>query len=131
MPDANGMPLDEDVCHCGKLALDHTVREARVCSPAEHLNLPYAESEKPAYTLAEAHGPVAGAVIVKAAAIDTRGVAGMPRAVPAIGFSFMGPDGLTKVARALLVLDVERMRAMRLLIGQAIDGSIREARRVR
>lgn len=130
MPDENGMPIDSDVCHCGVVTLDHTLRQLKVCHPAEHLNLPYEEAPGGAETLADAHGPLAGAVTLMAGAIDTRHVAGMPRAVPCIGFTFFGPDGMTVVARSLLVLDVERMRNVRLQVGQAIDGAVKKARRV-
>jgi hypothetical protein len=131
MPDANGMPLDSDVCECGVLVLDHTLRLFKEHHPANELNLPYDESGGRVDTPAGSHGPMAGAVVVKSAVIETGGRGGLPKAVPAIAFTFLGPDGLTAVAKAILVLDVERMRAVRLLIGEAIDGSITAARRIR
>ena len=132
MPDDRGRPLDSDVCHCGVLAIDHTIRQMRVCHPAEHLNLPYEESGAPSWQgMGDAHGDLAGAVVVKSAVVETQPVPGLPRLVPALGFTFFGLDGRTTVAKALLVLDVEKMRGLRLLVGEAIDGSLKVARRGR
>jgi len=127
MPDANGMPLDSDECPtCGVLVLDHTLREFKDHHPTRSLNLPYEQTET-VWTEPGSHGPIAGAVVCKSAYIDTGGAAGLPRRVPAIGFTFFGPDGLTEVAKALLALDVERMRQVGRLLSQAVNGAIRAA----
>jgi hypothetical protein len=131
--DDRGMPLDSDVCHCGAPVLDHTVRLLREHHPAEKLNLPYEESGTLTWTnVADQHGDIASAIVVKAAAIGLPDVPpGYPKTLPALGFTFFGMDGLTTVAKALLVLDVDHMRGVRRIVGDAIDGSLNAARRTR
>lgn len=127
MADDSGMPLDSDVCHCGVLVLDHTLRELKAHHPAEHMNLPYDESGGRVDTPAGSHGPLAGALVVKSAVIETGGGMGLPARLPAVAFTFMGADGLTEIAKAVLVLDVQRMREVGRLLSQTVNGAIRAA----
>lgn len=135
MGDDRGMPLDTDVCHCGVLMLDHTVRLMREHHPAEALNLPYEENpggQMTWATVADEHGDIASAVVFKAAAIAIPDApTGYAKTLPALGFTFFGMDGRTTVAKALLVLSDERMRDLRRVIGDTIDGSLKAARRSR
>lgn len=59
--------------------------------------------------------------------IETGGGMGLPARIPAVAFTFMGADGLTEIAKAILVLDVPRMREVGRLLSQTVNGAIRAA----
>jgi len=118
-----------EVCECGKPTDDHTIRELRVCHPAERLNLPYEECDMSG-NLAD-QGQLAGGLVVRGLVVDLPESFGGTLCLPALGFTFFGPDGLTEVAKTLLVLDDNRMRNLRNIVGSAIDGALKHARRRR
>lgn len=122
-----------EFCICGMATDDHTLRELRAHHPAEALNLPFelaaGETEVP-FT---GQGAPAGALVVRALVVKIADSAhlGLPSALPALGFTFFGPDGTIEVAKTVLTLDDNGMRRVRALVGTAIDNSIRSARRAR
>lgn len=111
---------------CGRPVDDHTVRELRACHPAEALNLPFESTGEPVEVDVDNLGRLATAVVIRAAVAPVRS-----RPLPALAFTFFGADGLTVVAKALLILDDTRMRELRTLVGAAIDGALTAARRAR
>ena len=123
-----------DVCECGKATDDHTLRELREHHPAEALNLPYEQGHGQMTSVPmEGQGAPAGALVVRALVVSVPDgpALGLPRALPALGFTFFAPDGVTEIAKTVLLLDDQRMRAVRTLVGSAVDDSIRLARRAR
>lgn len=119
----------DDLCECGKATDDHTLRELRVCHPAEALNLPYQEAA--AQVPADEMGAMCSGMVVRGLVVPCPAGYGLPSTLPALGFTFFAPDGLTEVARILLVLDDDRMRELRTVVGSAIDGALKHARRRR
>lgn len=121
-----------DVCECGKAKDDHTLRELREHHPAEALNMPYEQgSGNMTFLPMEGQGAPASAMLVRALVVPVPEGLGLPRALPALGFTFFGPDGLTEVAKAVLLLDDERMRKVRTIVGSAVDDALKFARRQR
>ena len=128
------MPPDEPLCLEHRKPLDdHTLRELRVCHPAEQLNQPYAEVPEGTHMPLEGQGTMCGGVVVRALVLHSpnAAAAGLPSAIPTLGFQFFEPDGITEVAKVILPLEPARLRDLRVTVGQAIDGAILMARRAR
>lgn len=116
-------PGDEPCPRCGERVGDHTVDLL-----GEHLgdlynhHLPYEETAEPVDQQVS---------MLRAGSIDLR--AGVQQTAigsfPVLVFDFAGPDGV--IPPIGLLLDEAGMRNVRLLVGQAIDGAIKAARRNR
>lgn len=110
---------------CDKLVDDHTVKELR-----EHLSElydhdhPYEETPGGAVQQ-ELQVVHAGSLMVRAGSMTTS-VAGV---VPVLIFDFGTPDG--PLAPIALILDDARMRSIRQVVSEAIDGALRAARKAR
>lgn len=117
----------------GKTFDAHTLAEVRECHPAEQVNLPYEPVEGVAEIPVAEQGAMATAVTVRGMILQAEGAveAGLPRSIPVLGFTFLGPDGVTEVAKAILVLEAGRLWELRTLIGAAIDHALLLERRNR
>lgn len=117
---------------CGLEWDDHTITAFRDHWTATHppLDMPYAPTTSGPTTIAVS--AIADHVTVGGAAIGIphpAQLAGLPPALPALQFRFH--RGLEPVAEVTLVLGEEQIRALRTLVGDAIDGSLRAARKAR
>lgn len=119
---------------CGRDVDDHTLRELRAHHPAENLNLPYQDAPgDPIAVPLDTQGVMAGAIVVRGLVMPVPDgpQLGLPRAIPALGFTFFGADGLHEVAKVVLVLTDDGMRNVRSIVGGAIDSSLKATRRAR
>lgn len=112
---------------CGKETDEHLVREVRACLASLRANdpgtLPFEELEG---GLRDETIPyvLAGGVIVKA------GVQGSPLGnFPVLVFDFASPNVEEPITPIALVLPPERLRDVRVIVGQAIDSALRAARK--
>lgn len=127
------MTITAHTCiECGLEWDDHTVKAFRDHWTAAHppLDMPYAPTTGGPTTVAVA--TLADSVMVGGAAVGmphSAQLAGLPPALPALYFRFR--SGAESVAEVTLVLGEEQVRSLRTLVGDAIDGSLRAARKAR
>lgn len=128
----SGELFDPDaVCEypsCGMLIDEHSFRLFREHNPA--MLLPYEPVEAGPIEQIGPDGVIATSVIIKAMVVSVADPPpGMKQHHPALGFTFYGIDGREEVGRFTLVMDSTSMRSLRQIVGSAIDGALKAARR--
>lgn len=115
---------------CGADWDDHTVRDFRTHWPAAHPETDAHYEEQPG--LADEQPPMADHISVAAGLVPlppAAQLAGAPSHLPALVFRFA--QGLQPIGAVAFVGGEQQLKAVRLLVSQAIDGALAAERRSR